>query len=127
MTLARVLEASAAGENVMYGDAGRRAVLEAAGGARAKALVISYAKRASRHEDSACGARAVPKNCLSSLEQSMNQTWMLYVKQARQKLCLKILEGSLMLASHALVLLGVPLNRVVKRIRMFREERYKNV
>ena len=30
-----------------------------------------------------------------------------------------------MLASHALVLLGVPLNRVVKRIRLFREERYK--
>ncbi len=29
----------------------------------------------------------------------------------------EILEGSLMLASHALVVLGVPLNRVVKRIR----------
>jgi len=37
----------------------------------------------------------------------------------------EILEGSLMLASHALMLLGVPLNRVVKRIRLFREERYK--
>jgi CPA2 family monovalent cation:H+ antiporter-2 len=37
----------------------------------------------------------------------------------------EVLEGSLMLASHALVLLGVPLNRVVKRIRIFREERYK--
>jgi len=30
-----------------------------------------------------------------------------------------------MLASHALMLLGVPLNRVVKRIRLFREERYE--
>jgi CPA2 family monovalent cation:H+ antiporter-2 len=37
----------------------------------------------------------------------------------------EILEGSLMLASHALVLLGVPLNRVIKRIRLFREARYK--
>jgi CPA2 family monovalent cation:H+ antiporter-2 len=37
----------------------------------------------------------------------------------------EILEGSLMLASHALMLLGVPLHRVVRRIRMFREERYK--
>jgi monovalent cation:H+ antiporter-2, CPA2 family len=36
-----------------------------------------------------------------------------------------VLEGSLMLASHALVLLDVPLNRVVKRIRQFREARYK--
>ena len=37
----------------------------------------------------------------------------------------EILEGSLMLASHALMLMGVPLNKVVKRIRLFREERYK--
>jgi CPA2 family monovalent cation:H+ antiporter-2 len=36
----------------------------------------------------------------------------------------EVLEGSLMLASHALVILGVPLNRVVKRIRRFREEHY---
>lgn len=34
---ARVLEASAAGELVMYGDAGRRVVLDAAGADRAKA------------------------------------------------------------------------------------------
>jgi CPA2 family monovalent cation:H+ antiporter-2 len=37
----------------------------------------------------------------------------------------EVLEGSLMLASHALVLLGVPLNKVVRRIRLFREERYR--
>ncbi len=36
----------------------------------------------------------------------------------------EVLEGSLMLASHALLLLGVPLNRVLKRIRSIREERY---
>ena len=35
-----------------------------------------------------------------------------------------MLEGSLMLASHSLLLLGVPLNRVLKRIRTIREERY---
>ncbi|HEY6721447.1 MAG TPA: TrkA C-terminal domain-containing protein, partial [Burkholderiales bacterium] len=33
-------------------------------------------------------------------------------------------ESSLMLASHALVLLGVPLRRVVRRIRNVREQRY---
>jgi CPA2 family monovalent cation:H+ antiporter-2 len=33
-------------------------------------------------------------------------------------------ESSLMLASHALVLLGVPLRRVVRRIREVREGRY---
>jgi CPA2 family monovalent cation:H+ antiporter-2 len=33
-------------------------------------------------------------------------------------------ESSLMLASHALVLLGIPLRRVVRRIREVREGRY---
>jgi CPA2 family monovalent cation:H+ antiporter-2 len=36
----------------------------------------------------------------------------------------EVLEGSLMLASHLLLLLGVPLNRVLARIRAIREERY---
>ena len=35
------------------------------------------------------------------------------------------LEASLMLASHALVLVGVPINRVLKRIRQARSERYR--
>jgi CPA2 family monovalent cation:H+ antiporter-2 len=36
----------------------------------------------------------------------------------------EVLEGSLMLASHSLLLVGVPLNRVLLRIRAIREERY---
>src|SRR5207302_8042995 len=36
----------------------------------------------------------------------------------------EVLEGSLMLASHSLLLLGVPLNRVLQNIRSIREERY---
>ena len=34
------------------------------------------------------------------------------------------LEGSLMLASHALVMMGVPLRRVVHRVQSARDERY---
>ena len=36
----------------------------------------------------------------------------------------EIMEGSLMLASHALMLVGVPFNRVLRRIRETREQRY---
>jgi len=36
----------------------------------------------------------------------------------------EVMEGSLMLASHSLLLLGVPLNRVLANIRAIREERY---
>jgi CPA2 family monovalent cation:H+ antiporter-2 len=36
----------------------------------------------------------------------------------------EVLEGSLMLAMHSLLVLGVPLNRVLKRLHSIREERY---
>ena len=36
----------------------------------------------------------------------------------------EVLEGSLMLATHSLLVLGVPLGRVLARIRAIREERY---
>ena len=45
-------------------------------------------------------------------------------RRARRRWCAEIMEGSLMLASHALMLLGVPLNRVLRRIRETREQRY---
>jgi monovalent cation:H+ antiporter-2, CPA2 family len=37
----------------------------------------------------------------------------------------EIFEGSLMLGSHALVLLGVPVARVVRRVREARDQRYR--
>jgi len=121
---ARVLEASAAGENVMYGDAGRRAVLEAAGGARAKALIISYANVPAAMKILHVVQEQYPK--LPVIVRTVDDSNMDALREAgATEVVPEILEGSLMLASHALVLLGVPLNRVVKRIRMFREERYK--
>jgi CPA2 family monovalent cation:H+ antiporter-2 len=37
----------------------------------------------------------------------------------------EVFEGSLMLGSHALVLLGVPLSRVVRRVQKARDSRYR--
>ena len=39
----------------------------------------------------------------------------------------ELLEGSLMLASHALIMMGVPLRRVVHRVQAAREERYASL
>jgi CPA2 family monovalent cation:H+ antiporter-2 len=39
----------------------------------------------------------------------------------------ELMEGSLMLASHALVLLGVPLRRVVHRVQAARDARYESL
>jgi len=120
----RVQEAAAAGEHVMYGDAGRRVVLEAAGGARAKALIISYHDVPSAMKILHVVQDNYPQ--LPVIVRTIDDTHMEAFREAgATEVVPEALEGSLMLASHALMLLGVPLNRVVKRIRLFREERYK--
>ena len=119
----RVHEAAAAGEHVMYGDAGRRLVLEAAGGARAKALIISYSDMRASMKVVHVAQESYPN--LPVIVRTYDETHMDEFREAgATEVVPEVLEGSLMLASHALVLLGVPLNRVVKRIRLFREERY---
>ena len=120
----RVLEAAAAGENVMFGDAARRVVLEAAGAARAKALVISYADNRAAMKILHIVQENYPQ--LPVIVRTVDDSNMDALREAgAAEVVPEILEGSLMLASHALMLFGVPLNRVVKRIRLFREERYK--
>ena len=120
----RVQEAAAAGENVMYGDAGRRIVLEAAGAARAKALIISYNDAPAAMKILHVVQENYPQ--LPVIVRTVDDSNMEAFRAAgASEVVPEVLEGSLMLASHALVLLGVPLNRVVKRIRLFREERYK--
>ena len=120
----RVHEAASAGEHVMYGDAGRRIVLEAAGGARAKALIVSYSDMRASMKVLHIAQEAYP--LLPVIVRTYDDVDMDAFRDAgATEVVPEVLEGSLMLASHALVLLGVPLNRVIKRIRMFREERYK--
>jgi CPA2 family monovalent cation:H+ antiporter-2 len=120
----RVQEAAAAGETVMYGDAGRRIVLAAAGAARAKALIISYNDAPAAMKILHVVQDNYPQ--LPVIVRTVDDSNMEAFRAAgATEVVPEVLEGSLMLASHALVLLGVPLNRVVKRIRIFREERYK--
>ena len=119
----RVREASAAGENVVYGDASRREVLIAAGLLRVKALVVAYSDVHSalvilNH------ARELRPD-LPVIVRTLDDSEIDRLRQAgAAEVVAEIMEGSMMLASHALLQLGVPLNRVLKRIRETREERY---
>ena len=119
----RVKAAAGAGESVVYGDAARREVLIAAGLKRAKAIVVTYADVAS--------AMKVLRNVqdlrpeLPVIVRTLDDTDLDKLMQAgATEVVPEVLEGSLMLASHALMLLGVPLTRVIKRIRDVREQRY---
>ena len=120
----RVHDAAVAGEHVMYGDAGRRVVLEAAGGARAKALIVSYSDLRASMKVLHVAQESYPN--LPVIVRTYDDAYMDEFRAAgATEVVPVVLEGSLMLASHALVLLGVPLNKVVRRIRLFREERYR--
>jgi CPA2 family monovalent cation:H+ antiporter-2 len=120
----RVREAASAGENVVYGDAGRRVVLKAAGAERAKAVVISYADQHASMKVLHVVQENYPQ--LPVIVRTVDDSNMeKFVDAGAAEVVPEVLEGSLMLASHALVMMGVPLSRVVKRIRHFREERYQ--
>jgi CPA2 family monovalent cation:H+ antiporter-2 len=119
----RVREAAAAGESVVFGDAARREVLIAAGLLRANALVVSYADTTSALRILSLVQELRPG--LPVIVRTLDDSDIDRLKQAgAAEVVAEILEGSLMVAMHALMLLGVPFNRVLQRIRETREERY---
>ncbi|MES2759395.1 MAG: monovalent cation:proton antiporter-2 (CPA2) family protein [Pseudomonadota bacterium] len=122
----RVHEAQAAGANVAYGDAARRESLVAAGIYRASALVITYADTPSALKVLMLVHEMAPT--LPVIVRSHDDTDLDLLKKAgAAEVVPEALEGSLMLASHALVMMGVPLRRVVHRVQSARDERYASL
>jgi CPA2 family monovalent cation:H+ antiporter-2 len=119
----RVSEARAAGAQVSYGDASRRESLVAAGVHRAAVLVITYASTPSALKVLHHVSELAPT--LPVIVRSYDDTDLDKLRAAgATEVVPEALEGSLMLASHALVMLGVPLRRVVHRVQASRDERY---
>jgi CPA2 family monovalent cation:H+ antiporter-2 len=119
-----VRQASAAGEAVVYGDAARRETLVAAGIRRASALVITYANTPSALKILHHARELNPDVAVIVRTQDDHDLEKLTAAGATE-IVPEVLEGSLMLGSHALVLLGVPLSRVVRRVREQRDQRYQ--
>ncbi len=119
----RVHEAAAAGERVVYGDAAKHEVLQAAGLARAKALVITYDDKHSALKILHHVQKARPD--LPVVVRTADDSNVAALKQAgAAEVVAEVLEGSVMLASQALLVCGVPLNRVVRRVQEARARRY---
>ena len=122
----RVKEAAAAGERVVFGDAARREVLLAAGLLRAKALVVTYADTPSALRILSLVHELRPG--IPVIVRTLDDADIDRLKEAgAAEVVPEIMEGSLMLASHALMLVGVPFNRVLRCIRETREQRYGSV
>jgi CPA2 family monovalent cation:H+ antiporter-2 len=120
----RVREAAAAGDSVVFGDAARKEALVAAGVARAAALVVSYNDARSALKVIHFAHELNPRLPIIVRTQDDADLDRLLAAGAAEVVP-EVFEGSLMLGSHALVLLGVPLARVVKRVREARDSRYR--
>ncbi|KQQ86614.1 monovalent cation:proton antiporter-2 (CPA2) family protein [Massilia sp. Leaf139] len=122
----RVQEAQAAGSSVSYGDAGRREALIAAGINRASALVITFADTRAALKVLHLVHELAPS--LPVIVRSHDDSDLELLRQAgATEVVPEALESSLMLASHALVVVGVPLRRVVHRVQSARDERYASL
>lgn len=119
----RIRAVAASGVSVVYGDASRREVLVAAGLARAQAVVVTYADVHSSMAILRHVRELRPE--LPVVVRTIDDSHIDALKAAgAAEVVSEVMEGSLMLASHALMLLGVPLSQVLKRIRTVRESRY---
>lgn len=119
----RIREAAAAGHSVVFGDASRREALVAAGVHRAAALVITYADTNAALQVISTVRQVAP--ALPILVRTLDEPDIARLMEAgATEVVPEVVEGSLMLASHALALAGVPLHRVVRRVREVRETRY---
>ena len=114
---------STVGGNVVFGDAQRREALVAAGAERARALVVSFVDVNAALKIIGT-ARAIRPELPIVVRTTDDEPIERLLAAGATEVVPEILEGSLMLASHSLLLLGTPLSQVLRRIRAVREERY---
>jgi CPA2 family monovalent cation:H+ antiporter-2 len=122
----RVREAAAAGESVVFGDASRREVLIAAALSRASAVVVSFADTPKALAILAHVHELRPE--LPVVVRTLDDTDVARLKAAgAAEVVAEVVEGSLMLATQTMMQLGLPLNRVLRRLRDVRQERYSSL
>jgi len=119
----RVRQAASAGNSVVYGDAVRLPSLMAAGLARASAVVVTYLDTASALKVLAnvrAHAPSVPVIVRTVDDHDLEKLQ----AAGATEVVPEAIEGSLMLASHALALVGVPMRRVIRVVQDQRDARY---
>jgi monovalent cation:H+ antiporter-2, CPA2 family len=119
----RVRQAAAAGDSVVFGDSARLQALMAAGLARASAVVITYLDIPSALKVLAHTRGHAPQVPVIVRTQDDLDLDKLQAAGATEVVPESI-EGSLMLASHALALVGVPMRRVIRTVQDQRDQRY---
>ena len=119
----RVREAALAGDNVVFADSARREALVAAGIARAAAVAITFADvnaalRVLAHIHAL--HPAVPVIVRARDEADIARL----TAAGATEVVPEAFESGVMLASHTLVVVGVPLSRVMRRVSQVRDQQY---
>jgi CPA2 family monovalent cation:H+ antiporter-2 len=120
----RIRQGRQAGDPVMYGDAGQSEVLQNVGTARASCVVITFANP----PVSLRILRAVRmlSGDVPVLVRTQDDTRLEELKAAgATEVVPETFEASLMLLSHLLLLLKVPVTRVVRTVNDIRTDRYR--
>ena len=119
----RVRQAAAAGHSVVFGDAARLQSLMAAGLARAAAVVVTYLDTPSALKILRLVQAHAPK--VPVIVRTVDDADIDKLRAAgATEVVPEAIEGSLMLAGHALALVGVPMQRVIRITRDARDARY---
>ena len=119
----RVRQAAAAGQSVVFGDAARLQSLMAAGLARASAVVVSYHDTPSALKILHLVHSHAPT--VPVVVRTIDDADFERLRAAgATEVVPEAIEGSLMLASHALALVGVPMRRVLRVVQQQRDARY---
>ena len=119
----RVRDARDAGKLVVYGDVTLRDVLEAAGLSRARAVAISFydVSAALKILDT---TRLVRPDMPVIVRTKDDADLERLNAAGATEVVPESLEGSLMMGSHLLLLMGVPISRIVRHVRNVRADRY---
>ena len=119
----RVQQAAAAGQNVVFGDATRLQSLIAAGLSRAVAVVITYPSPPSARKILQHVREHAPR--VPVAVRTIDDAAMEELQAAGASVVVpEAIEGSLMLASQTLALVGVPIRRVIRLVQDQRVARY---
>jgi monovalent cation:H+ antiporter-2, CPA2 family len=119
----RVRQAAAAGQSVVFGDAARLPSLMAAGLARATAVVVTHHDTPSALKILRLVQEHSPK--VPVVVRTIDDSDIERLQAAGATAVVpEAIEGSLMLASHALALVGVPMRRVLRVVQDQRDARY---
>lgn len=122
----RIAEARAQGINVVFGNADRPEVLQAAGVARARAVVVSYPDAHSAERVLRIVRGTQPD--IPIVVRTTDDKDVARLKSAgATEVIPEVLESSLLIAAETLVQAGIPMKRAILHVRAARAERYASL